>query len=57
MVGVAQVFKISAESKYMDTVVNNLESKIDKSTGLNGPVVGASHTSKMHEDFNFQKFG
>ena len=57
MICAAQVFKISAESKYMDTFVNNLESKIDKTTGLNGPIVGASHSSKMNEEFNFRKFG
>ena len=57
MIGVAQVFKISAESKHMDTFVDNLESKIDKTTGLNGPIVGASHSTKTIEKFDFRKFG
>lgn len=57
MVGVAQLFKISAESKYMDTFVDNIESKIDKTTGLNGPIVGASHSPKQIAFIDFHKFG
>ena len=53
MIGVAQLFKISAESKYMDRFVDKVEFNFEKSTGLSGPIVGARHGSKDYEKFNF----